>query len=270
MGYERLAGIFQKHRHAGEKALMPFLTAGDPDLDLTRRLLLRMHDAGASVCEIGVPFSDPIADGPVIQASMTRALARRVRPSAVLEMVGDVRDRTPIGLIAMLSFSIVYRMGVETFCLQAAEHGLDGLILPDLPIEEAEPTRAACERAGLGCAFLIAPTTPLDRARRLAEASRGFVYIVSRSGITGERNRLPASLTERLASLREVTRSPLAVGFGIATPEHVRAVCDVADAAIVGTALVRTIHAAAEAGEDPVDAGESFVRHLATGLSPHA
>ena len=262
----RIDTIFNELRGRGGRAIMPFVTAGDPDVETTVEVVKALDRAGASVCELGIPFSDPIADGPVIQASMTRALDGGVKVGRVFDAVRSVRGEVSIGLVAMCSYSIVFRKGLEAFCHEAAEAGVDGLILPDLSLEEAGPAREAAEAAGLALSLLIAPTTPIERAQRIAAASSGFVYIVSRKGITGESADLPPELPERLAAIREATDLPLAVGFGIATPEQVRAVVQQADAAIVGSALVRRIHDAREAGDDPAAAAERFVAELAGGL----
>ena len=245
---------------------MPFLTGGDPDLETTSRVIEALDRGGASVCEIGVPFSDPIADGPVIQASMTRALDGGVRVEGVLEAVRSVRDRTGMGLVAMCSYSIVHRRGLAAFCASAVGAGLDGLILPDLSLEESAAAREAAAKHGLTLSLLIAPTTPIERAKRIAEASTGFVYVVSRRGITGESADLPPELPGRLEAIRSATDLPVAVGFGISSAQQVRAVVREADAAIVGSALVRRIHEAHAAGEDPAEAAQAFTSSLAEGL----
>jgi len=258
-------------REGGRGGLMPFLTAGDPDLQTTAALLHAVRRAGASIVEIGIPFSDPIADGPVIQESMTRALDRGVKVGQVFDMVRGVRDQLDLGLIAMVSYSIVHRMGLEPFVKRAAEAGFDGFIFPDLPLDEADEARAVVHKHGLILSMLIAPTTPTDRAQRIAAASSGFVYVVSRAGITGERDDLPPELTDRLATLREATDLPIAVGFGISRPEHVRGITRDADAAIVGSAVVRRIaEHRQQGGEAVVEAVERFVRELAGGLSVKA
>lgn len=260
----RIERIFSELRASGGKALMPFVTVGDPDVATTEALLPALERAGASVVELGLPFSDPIADGPTIQASMARALDRGVRVRDALEMVRRVRPSVELGLVAMCSYSIVHRYGLERFAGDAAGAGVDGLILPDLPLEEADAARDAASKAGLVLAMLVSPTTPMERAREIAAASTGFVYVLARSGLTGERSELPADLPERLAGLREATDLPLAVGFGISTPEQVRQVTRVAEAAIVGSAVVRRIEAAG--GGRVVAEVEAFVRELAGGL----
>lgn len=265
----RIDEIFQGLRGRGRKALMPFIVAGDPDLQTTAGLLGALERGGASVCELGIPFSDPIADGPVIQGSMAYALERGVTPGQVLEMVARVRPSLRVGLVGMVSYSIVYRMGGEKFLREAREAGLDGVILPDLPVEEAERdgVLGAAAKLGLVCSLLIAPTTPPPRAERIARASTGFVYLLARAGITGERAALPMDLTSRVSRLRTVTGLPIAVGFGISSARQVRQVVEVADAAIVGSALMRRIAESRPAGsKGVVEAAERLVRELSEGL----
>ena len=247
-GMNRVERAFASLSDGGRRrAVMPFVTAGDPDLATTGAVLHALDEAGATVCEVGVPFSDPIADGPTIQASMTRALEGGVRVPAVFDTVERCRAAgLELPLVAMVSYSIVHRMGLERFVAAAAGAGFDGFIFPDLPVEEADAVAEAVRGAGMILSMLIAPTTPIKRATRIAAASSGFVYVLARAGITGERSDLPEDLGDRLAALREATDLPLAVGFGISTPEQVAQVTAVADAAIVGSAVVRCLHDAAE------------------------
>lgn len=267
MAMNRIERIFQGLRGERRKALMPFITAGDPDVATTGKLLPALEQAGASVCELGIPFSDPVADGPTIQASMTYALERGVKVRQVLDTVAQVRSNVDLGLVAMVSYSIVHRIGTGTFIKEAAAAGIDGFIFPDLPLEEAQPVVDRVRDAGLILSMLISPTTPIERAQRIARASSGFVYVLSRAGITGERSDLPPELPERVRRLREATDLPIAVGFGISSGEQVRQVVQVADAAIVGSALVRRIAEHRDAGpEAVVDHAAAFVRELASGL----
>lgn len=263
----RIDQIFRERRAAGQGTLMPFLTAGYPSLDATAAILPALERGGASICEIGFPFSDPIADGPVIQQSMTAALSQDVDPGDVFELVGSMRNQLGLGLVAMVSYTLVYRMGIDRFVGRAAEAGFDGFIFPDLPLEESEAVAAPVREAGLGCSLLIAPTTPIERAEAIAKASSGFVYVLARAGITGARTDLPDDVAERVRRLKTVTELPIAVGFGISSPEHVAAVTEVADAAIVGSALVRELGQHPEASPDELAAhAERFVSELAGGL----
>ncbi len=264
----RIERIFSDLRGDGRKALMPFVTAGYPTIDATRAILPALQRGGAAICELGIPFSDPIADGPIIQDSMTDALNAGVHPADILELVRGLRGELSLGVVAMVSYSIVYRRGVQAFVAQAAEAGIDGFIIPDLPLEEAQQTGRIIRDAGLTCSLLVAPTTPADRARRIAAACSGFVYAVARTGITGVSDAAPEGLAERVASLREVTDLPIAVGFGISSAEHVRGVVEHADAAIVGSALVRRItEHKAQSADRIADHVERYVHELAAGLS---
>lgn len=263
----RIDQIFSERRAAGRGTLMPFLTAGYPSLEATAAILPALERGGASICEIGFPFSDPIADGPVIQGSMTEALSHGVEPGDVFELVRSIRPSLGLGLVAMVSYTIVYRMGVERFVSRAAEAGFDGFIFPDLPLEESEAVAAPVREAGMSCSLLIAPTTPIERAEAIAQASSGFVYVLARAGITGARTELPDDVTERVRRLKAVTELPIAVGFGISSPEHVAAVTEVADAAIVGSALVRELGEHPSASPDELAGhAERFASELASGL----
>jgi tryptophan synthase alpha chain len=265
----RIDQIFSQLRSAGGKALMPYLTAGDPDIATTGTLLPRIESAGASICELGIPFSDPIADGPVIEASMTVALDGGVRLADIFQMVREQRDKLALGLIAMVSYSIVHKVGEHAFVRDAKAAGFDGFIFPDMPIEAGRWTDLVAHAGDqeMICSMLIAPTTPIDRARRIASSSTGFVYLLSRAGITGERSELPTDLPQRINRLRDVTDLPIAVGFGIANRGHVAQVVNVADAAIVGSAIMRGVATHRDAPrEELVDDVAAFVRDLAQGL----
>jgi tryptophan synthase alpha chain len=243
--------LFHRLRAQGRKAFMPFVTAGDPNLDATPPLLRELASHGASLIEIGFPYSDPIADGPVIQASYTRALAGNVRLDDILRCLQQVSAAPPFAdralpLVGMISFTLVQRRGAAAFLDQARTAGLSGAIVPDLPIEEAdELARLAADR-DFKLIQLVTPTTPRDRAVRIARSATGFLYCVSVTGITGERDRLPEDLIDQLRWLRTQTALPLCVGFGISKPEHVRLLRDVADGIIVASALVRRLEAAGQ------------------------
>jgi tryptophan synthase alpha chain len=243
--------LFARLRSQGRKALMPFVTAGDPDLPTTAALVREMVRRGASLCEVGFPYSDPIADGPVVQASYTRSLANRIKLPAIVEMLAGVVPQVDAPLVAMLSFAIIFRHGPRQFVEEAKAAGLAGLIVPDLPVEESSALAALCRQQDLSLVQLITPTTPRERAVRIAEKSSGFIYYVSVAGITGERKELPADLVEAVAWLRQRTQLPVCIGFGISTPEHVRQLKEVADGLIVGSAIVRRI---AQAGGRPREA----------------
>lgn len=265
----RIDNTFASLAASGGKALMPYITAGYPDIETTARLLQAMPQAGASVIELGFPYSDPIADGPVIQESFNRALGAGLHVDDIFRQVASVRDRVDAALIAMVSFSIVYRIGVERFIARAAESGFDGLIIPDLSLEEAPAIAEQTARAGLCLVMLAAPTSSPERFERFGRISQGFVYYIAVAGTTGERDQLPSDLVENVQRLREIGGKPVCVGFGVGKPEHVRTVCQVADGAIVGSAIVRRITAGIDAGDSSetiVKSVTSFVAELAGGL----
>lgn len=238
--------VFAELRAAKRKALMPFVTAGDPDLAFTSAVLKELVARGASLCEVGIPYSDPIADGPVIQASYTRALDKGVKLGGILKMLGETTPKLAAPVVTMVSYAIVYRHGVEKYCDDARAAGAAGLIVPDLPVEESPQLAAICGQRELSLVQLVTPLTPRDRALRICETSTGFVYYVSVAGITGERTQLPADLVDNVGWLREQTRLPICIGFGISQPEHVKLLAPVADGLIVGSAIVRRVAAAAD------------------------
>lgn len=233
--------LFRRLRSAGKKAFMPFVTAGDPDLDFTAAVLMELAASGASLCELGIPYSDPIADGPVIQASYTRALGRNVRLDEILQMTRVTAPRLTTPLVTMVSYAIVHRHGPERYVDEALAAGVAGAIVPDLLVEESGSFAEICRCRDFSLIQLVTPTTPRERALRIAEASTGFLYYVSVTGITGERRELPPDLVESVAWLRQRTPLPICIGFGIGTAEHAKLLAPVADGLIVGSALVRRI-----------------------------
>ena len=264
----RLSEAFAKARGEGRKMLCPFLTAGYPSLEATAELLLAAQGAGADMVEVGMPFSDPVADGPVIQASYTHALARGATVNKCLATISAARKLgVTIPLAVMVSFSIIFKRGTEEFAKLCAENGVDGLILPDIPLEEAPAIVDAVREAGLRSTLLVAPTSPAERRAAIARLCDGFVYYLSVSGITGERRALPADVGPNVAELRKVTQVPICVGFGISTAEQVREVTRVADGAIVGSALIRRLTSVVDRpiAEQSAAAG-NFIKELAAGL----
>ncbi len=233
--------LFTRLRAEKRKALMPFVTAGDPDLQFTAAVLREVVKHGGSLCEVGIPYSDPIADGPVIQASYTRALNNKVRLSDIMKMLGGVAPSLAAPVVTMVSYAIVYRHGLKQYVIDAKAAGVAGLIVPDMLVEESAELAQICRDEDLSLIQLITPTTHRNRALRIAETSTGFIYYVSVTGITGERTELPASLVENVAWLRQQTPLPICIGFGISRPEHVRLLAPVADGLIVGSAIVRRI-----------------------------
>lgn len=229
-------------------ALMPFIPAGYPDLETTAAALQSIEQAGASIIEIGIPFSDPIADGPVIQEAFTETLKRKLKLSEVFTTIGKVRPKVSIPLVAMVSYSIVFRYGLARFLTNAKMAGFDGLILPDLPPPEAKTVCDQVRSAGLDTILLVAPTTSPQRRTEIASLCSGFVYYLSVSGITGERSQLPTDLRDNVTQLKSAGNKPVCVGFGISKPEHVKQLAGVADGAIVGTGVVRRMKQTADKG----------------------
>ncbi len=258
----RIDDIFAALQADNRKALMPFVCAGHPSLDATPKVLHAMQEAGASIAEIGIPFSDPIADGPVIASAMHRTLESGVTVEQIFEQIQQTREQLSMGLIAMVSVSIVQRWGGPAeFVSRAKAAGFDGLIIPDLPLEEAADVQSAASEHDLSLSFLVSPTTPSERAARLAKASTGFVYLMARVGITGERRDIP-DIQPMVEVIRKATSLPIACGFGISTAEQVAGVVQSADAAIVGSALVRRLDQASDHSEE----ARSFVSELCNGL----
>lgn len=265
----RIARRLDANRRAGGGTLLPYLTAGFPDAATTAALVVEADRAGAGVVEIGFPYSDSIADGPVIQASFHYALANGHRVEDAFRLVAEVRSKVTCGLVAMVSYSIVSRIGLDGFMDRAAAVGFDGVILPDVPIEESPVTAAAAGRAGLCHVGLVAPSTSTQRRRAIAESSTGFIYQIAAAGTTGERSGLPPGLAEEVGRLRSVSGVPVCVGFGVRDADQVREVCRFADGAIVGSAIVRRIDEGIQRSADPdeiVSAVGGFLRSLATGL----
>src|SRR5438093_8067450 len=223
------------------KAFIPYLTAGDPSLEITLDIVLALEKAGADLIELGVPFSDPIADGPVIQRATDRALRNGVTLQKVLKLGENIRKRSDVPLVLFSYFNPLLNHGLESLAEDATAAGFDGVLACDLTIEESERVVYSMQTAGLHTVFLVAPTSSEERMKKIARTSTGFLYAVSRTGVTGERQELAADLKEFLRTLRSFTTTPIAVGFGISRPEHVQAVWREADAAIVGSGIVREI-----------------------------
>jgi len=259
----KLAARFEACAARGERALMPYLTGGDPDLAATRELLPAVAAAGGDIIEIGVPFSDPLLDGPVIQTSANRALEAGTTPPKLMATVKAVRDQVDAGLVYMVPFNVVWRYGLKPFAHDTADAGVDGVLITDLPPEEADPWQAEADAAGIETIYLLAPTSSPARIRAAAEKATGFLYCISRRGVTGVQSDVPDELKDVIARIREQTDRPVAVGFGIATAEHVRTVTSLADGAVVGSALVSKIAEAAPS--ERVAAAQAFVRELKEG-----
>ena len=243
---------------ANGKAFIPFLTCGDPSLEVTEQLVYAMEEAGADLIELGIPFSDPTAEGPVIQEANVRALAGGVTTDKVFAMVEKIRKNTKIPMVFMTYANVVFSYGTERFIKKAAEIGMDGLILPDVPFEEKEEFDAVCKQYGLDLISLIAPTSH-ERIKMIAKEAEGFLYCVSSLGVTGVRKQITTNIGEMIEKVREVTEIPCAVGFGIAEPEQAKEMASLSDGAIVGSAIVKIV---AKYGEDCVPYVAEYVKKM--------
>jgi tryptophan synthase alpha chain len=256
----RIDEKFQQLREEGKCGFIPFITAGDPTLEDTRKLIIEFESQGADIVEVGVPFSDPLADGPIIQASSLRALKNGVSLRKVLGLVEDLRSFTKIPIVLLTYYNPVYNYGITNFVKDAKRCGVDGVIIPDLPPEEADDLRREADDAELATIFLVAPTSTPKRIKLIAEASTGFIYYVSVTGTTGIRERLE-EIKPQLRLIRSITKKPIGVGFGISKREHIQRVATLADAVIVGSAIVKRI-SDASSREDLVEEVGKFLSNL--------
>lgn len=263
----RIGDRFAWLRERGEKALVVFITAGDPDLQTTEALVLAAAEGGADLIEIGVPFSDPIAEGPTIQRASERALARGTSLRAILALVARLRPAIDVPLLLMGYANPLHAMGAEAFAEAASAAGVDGIIIPDLPPEEGEPFFAPCRKRGIDPVLLASPTTPPERLALLVERTRGFLYYVSLQGVTGARASLAAGIEAKVKSAKALGDVPVCVGFGISTPEQAAQVGAFADGVVVGSAFVDVIERAASA-EAAVTDVTRLVRKLKAPLRP--
>jgi tryptophan synthase alpha chain len=235
----RISHTFEHLQKTHERALIPYVTAGDPDLEMTKRLVREMVRRGGDIIEIGVPFSDPLADGPIIQRASQRALQRGTTLRKILQTVSELRHEVDVPLVLMTYYNPVFRYDEEAFVADALDAGVDGIIVPDLPPEEGQSLMELTTDTPLDMIFLAAPTSTSARLALISEASRGFVYYVSRLGTTGVRDQLADDLRLMLEQLRTSTSKPITVGFGVSTPEHVRLVAELADGVVVASAILK-------------------------------
>ena len=261
----RIAQKFAALREKNETALIPFLTAGDPDMATTADLIRTLADNGADLIEVGVPFSDPMADGPTIQAASERALAAGATLKKVLQLVAEVRKTCQVPLVLMGYYNPIFRYGAERFAVDAAAAGVDGVLLVDLPPEEAAEISSLLKAAGIAMITLLAPTTPPERMRRLAQAAEGYLYYVSMTGVTGAQKICPNDIRLAVEELKGMTEVPVGVGFGITTVDEARAVGEFADGVVVGSALVKIIAEYGQREELLPKVGE-FIASLKQGL----
>lgn len=264
MKHDRVSLAFSRSRAEGRPAVMPYVTAGDPVGTSLGSLLRALQVGGADIIEIGIPFSDPIADGPVIASAMYRALEAGVSPGIVFDQIAAVREELDVALVAMVSMSIVTTLEIDSFVKRASECGLDGLIVPDADLDDLSVLEQACRLQGLSLTPLVAPSSTQDRIQDIVQHATGFIYLLARAGVTGARSDAP-DIEGRVKALRELTDLPVGVGFGISTGQHVAQVGRHADGAIVGSALVKHLHEVQEAGGDVLQAAESFVAELRAG-----
>lgn len=263
-----LSNVFEGLRARGRIGLLPFIAAGFPDVDTTTRTIIALEAAGASAIEIGFPFSDPIADGPVIQEAFTLALSKGLKAADVFRAVAAARMKVSLPLLAMVSYSIVYRYGLAKFVADAKTAGFDALIIPDLPPPEAQRVCGTIRDGGLDTVLLVAPTTTADRRKEIARLSSGFIYYLSLSGVTGEREHLPNDLADGIRQLRSLTTVPICVGFGISKPAHLAQLQGLADGAIVGSAFVKIVKAQINAGPAALaELSAKYARELLSGVS---
>jgi tryptophan synthase alpha chain len=258
---------FQSLRQEGKCALIPFLTAGDPDLETTVKALELLDRAGADLIELGVPYSDPLADGPVIQAAATRALKRGVKLGNVLEVVETVREKLRSPIVLFSYYNPIYHQGVDSFLRRISQAGVKGLVIPDIPLEEAEIVLKPAQEHGIEVTLLVAPTSPKERISAIAQQSQGFIYLVSVTGVTGTRTEVGAKVKELLPLLRSVSDKPVGVGFGVSQPQHAQQIQEWgADGVIAGSAFVRRL-AEADSPEAGLKELETFCRSLKEAIS---
>ena len=258
---DRITQAFEQARREERPALMPYITAGDPPAPSLEKMLVAIAEAGADIIEVGIPFSDPIADGPVIASAMYRSLEHGMTPELVFEEVRRARPQTDVAMVAMVSISIVAHTGVNQFVSAAKDAGFDGLIVPDADLDDLAELETTCAQQGVAFTPLVAPASTLERQKEIAAHASGFLYLLARAGVTGERSDVP-DVGPRVQALRSHTDLPIGVGFGISTAEHVASIGAVADGAIVGSALVRRLHEAHQNGDDVAAEAASFVSAL--------
>ncbi len=264
----RIEEKFCRLRKEKKKAFIAFITAGDPDLKTTERLVPAFEEAGADIVELGVPFSDPMADGPTIQAASQRALKRRVDLEKIFRLVKRIRRRSSIPIALMSYANPVMHFGEKRFIRECARHGVDGCIIPDMPPEEASPLIRAARRKDIATIFFLSPTTRMERFPAVIEASRGFIYYVSLTGVTGARKTLSGEVMSNVRKAKSMTDLPVCVGFGVSTPGQVKSIAREADGVIVGSAIIKEI-VKHRSREDMVRRVAGFVKRMSKGCSDH-
>lgn len=266
MGALRIEETFKRINDEGRAAFIPYVTAGDPDIETTFDLVIALEEAGGDLIELGIPFSDPVADGPVIQAAAQRALGSGTSLTKVLELVKKVRTKSQVPIVFLAYFNTIYQFGLEAFAKEAALAGVDGVVLADMPLEEAEAVQRVLDNAGLATILLAAPTTSTERLVRIAELARGFIYCVALKGVTGQRETVSTDGLELVQRLKEVTDKPLAVGFGLSTAEQIAMMGKQANGVIVGSAIVKTVEQLGKDKEKLIEAIKIQIKQLKAGL----
>ena len=262
----RIENKFKELISKGNKAFIPFITAGDPTLDITRSLILRLESAGADIIELGIPFSDPIADGPSIQKASLRALENNTSLKDIISMVSDLRKDTQIPIVLMGYYNPIYKYGVHCFVNDAVKSGIDGVIVADLPPEEASELISPAKEYGLATIFLVAPTSTPDRVKLIAETSTGYIYCVSTTGVTGAREKVSDTLEPMIKLIQEYTDKPISVGFGVSTPDQAREVSKMSDGVIIGSAIVNLIEKYKDDPEKMLVSVEEFASSIANAI----
>lgn len=260
----RINQKFKNLASKGNKAFIPFITAGDPTLDITRSLILRLESAGADVIELGIPFSDPIADGPSIQKASLRALDNNTSLKDIISMVSDLNTQIPIVLMGY--YNPIYKYGVDCFVNDAVKSGVDGVIVADLPPEEASELISPAKEYGLATIFLVAPTSTPERVKLITETSTGYIYCVSTTGVTGAREKVSDTLEPMIKLIREYTDKPISVGFGVSTPDQAREVSKMSDGVIIGSAIVNLIEKYKDDPEKMLVSVEEFASSIANAI----
>ncbi len=258
----RIDGVFAVLRKKGKKALIPYVACGDPDIKFTEKLVSVLADSGADMVELGIPYSDPVADGPTIQKASVRALKGGVTLENIFALAGRLRKKVDIPLIIMTYYNPVYVMGAENFVKKAAAAGVDGLIIPDLPLEEAYQLKTLADNNGINLIFLVAPTSTKERIQKISHVARGFIYCVSVAGVTGARQKVSNSLEGFLNRIRTQTSLPLVVGFGISSPDTAQKAAQHADGVIVGSALIERIEKNINDSRHALKTASDFIREL--------
>ncbi|MBL7072506.1 MAG: tryptophan synthase subunit alpha [Candidatus Omnitrophica bacterium] len=254
---------FKKLKTAKKKAFIPYVVAGDPDIKTTEKIVLALAESGADIIELGIPFSDPLADGATIQRAVMRALSHSVSVEKVFDMVRRLRKSTDVPFVFMTYYNIILNYGVARFVKNAKSVGADGVIVADLPMEETKKLKLCADRSGFDVIMLAAPTTPIERFKMISNCSRGFVYYVSLTGVTGARESLPAKLKNEIKKLKKHTKKPICVGFGISSAHQAKNIARVADGVIVGSAIIKRIEKNLKNKTKMVREVESFARSIA-------